>query len=137
MTIRREFTRDQREQIVDRSKNELGQIHCEGCGLVLAGKKYEIDHKVAEALIRDADKKRKLTIEDGQLLGECCHRGADGKTNADVKRIAKAKAQAAMKDGYGRKARPMANRPFPPTEKTAKPTTKSGLPPRPMYERPA
>jgi len=83
---RREFTRTQRAQIVRRAMNANGHVVCEGCGLVLGKKLYEIDHTIPEALI--LDKKRQLTVEDGKLLGkECCHRG--GKTAADVKTIAK------------------------------------------------
>jgi hypothetical protein len=39
------------------------------------------------------DKTKDLTAADGQLLGYCCHRGENGKTNADVGRITKAKWQ--------------------------------------------
>lgn len=88
--MRREFTNAQRMQIVARAMNERGQLCCEGCGLVLGHKRWEIDHTIPEALV--VDKSRPLTIEDGQLLGkECCHRGEDGKTAADVAQIAKAK----------------------------------------------
>src|SRR4051812_35141037 len=89
---RREFTRNQREQIIERSKRD-GKICCEKCGLVLGGKPHEIDHIIAEALRPEADKQKKITIAEGQLLGNCCHRGADGKTNKDVTLIAKAKRQ--------------------------------------------
>lgn len=86
---RREFTRAQKSAIVHRAMNKRGQVVCEGCGLVLASKKFEIDHVVAEALV--IDKSKSLTIEEGQLLGmDCCHRGPDGKTADDVGRIAKA-----------------------------------------------
>lgn len=85
---RREFTRAQKAAIVHRAMNADGKITCEGCGLVLGSKPYEIDHTIPEALI--ADKTRHLTIEDGKLLGKsCCHRGENGKTAADVATIAK------------------------------------------------
>lgn len=94
--MRREFTRNQREQIVCRAMNAAGEICCEKCGLVLGGKPHEIDHVIPEALRPEADKRQPLTIAEGQLLGrECCHRGPDGKTNADVKAIAKGKRQNA------------------------------------------
>lgn len=90
---RRNFTRNQREQIVERSKRN-GQICCEGCGYVLGAKPYEIDHIIAEALRPEADKQKPITIAEGQLLGkDCCHRGEGGKTNKDVKKIAEAKRQ--------------------------------------------
>lgn len=88
---RREFSTKVRLEIVQRAMNDRGQVCCEGCGLVLAGKRYEIDHTIAEALV--VDKSKALTAKDGQLLGYCCHRGENGKTNADVGRIAKAKRQ--------------------------------------------
>lgn len=103
MTTRREFTRKQRAQIVHRATNENGHVACEGCGLVLGKKPYEIDHIIAEELV--IDKSRPLTIEDGELLGkECCHRGADGKTNRDVKVIAKAKRVEAKHYGIRKRS---------------------------------
>lgn len=91
---RREFTPTQRRQIVERSKNEAREICCERCKMVLRGKPHEIDHIIAEGLRPESDKQRKITIAEGQLLGkDCCHRGADGKTNADVKAIAKSNRQ--------------------------------------------
>lgn len=92
---RREFTRSQREAIRLRATNAAGEICCEGCGAVLTGKRREIDHIIPEALRPEADKKKPLTIADGQLLGECCHRGPDGKTRHDVAQIAKGKRQNA------------------------------------------
>lgn len=84
---RREFTRDVRAQIVIRATTASGHVACEGCGLVLGKRKYEIDHKKADAL--EVDKRRKLTADDGQLLGvECCHKD---KSREDVKVISKAK----------------------------------------------
>ncbi len=86
---RREFTRAQKAAIVLRAINADGLVACEGCGYVLGKKKYEIDHRIPEALV--VDKSKPLTIADGQLLGiDCCHRGEDGKTAKDVGTIAKA-----------------------------------------------
>lgn len=94
MASRRNFTRNQREEIIERSKNERGEICCERCKLVLAGKPYEIDHIIAEGLRPEADKQKKITVAEGWLLGkECCHRGEDGKTSKDQTAIAKAKRQ--------------------------------------------
>lgn len=102
MTKRREFTRNQQAQMLHRATNENGQVVCEGCGLVLGKKPYEFDHTIAEELI--IDKTRKLTIEDGKLLGvECCHRGPNGKTAQDVKVIAKAKRVEAKHYGFNTK----------------------------------
>lgn len=115
---RREFTRNQKEQIIKRSRNGRGDICCEGCGLVLAGKPYEIDHIIAEALRPDEDKQRAITIEEGQLLGkDCCHRGEDGKTNRDVKLIAKAKRQNARHLGIKKPKGAIPTRPKQPKPK--------------------
>lgn len=90
MSARREFSRRQRAAIILRATNKDGLVCCEGCGLVLGKKPYEIDHTVAEALIMD--KSIPLTIDDGRLLGKaCCHRG--GKTADDIRMIRKADRQ--------------------------------------------
>ncbi len=88
MSPRREFPKRVRAEIVERAMQASGQIQCEGCGLMLGKKAYEIDHTIAEALVMD--KTKPLTAEDGKLLGiSCCHRGPDGKTARDVAVIAK------------------------------------------------
>ncbi|OWV62535.1 hypothetical protein ATY75_11960 [Rhizobium sp. N122] len=131
---RREFTRNQREQIVERSKNDLGQICCERCKLVLAGKPYEIDHILAEALRPEADKQRKITIAEGQLLGkDCCHRGKDGKTNQDVKAIAKAKRVYNGANGLKASKQKIRSPGFPKALKSLSREPKPTLAPRPLY----
>lgn len=129
---RREFTRNQKEQIVDRSRNAAGEICCEKCRLVLGMKPYEIDHVIAEALRPEADKIKPITIAEGQLLGkECCHRGEGGKTNDDVKKIAKAKRQNAKHLGLKTKAKAKIPSPgFPKKERTSR----QALPPKPMFK---
>lgn len=130
---RRNFTRNQREQIVERSKNSRGEICCESCGLVLAGKPYEIDHIIAEGLRPEADKQKPITIAEGQLLGkECCHRGEGGKTNKDVARIAKAKRQADRHLGIKRPKQSIRSAGFPSTGKTR--TPKQSLAPRALFK---
>jgi hypothetical protein len=118
---RREFTRPQREAIRLRATNAAGEICCEGCGAVLTGKRREIDHIIPEALRPEADKKKPLTIAEGQLLGECCHRGPDGKTRHDVAQIAKGKRQNAKQ--FDRRIVPdgpkMQGHPFPVTKSRA------------------
>jgi len=132
---RREFTRNQREQIVERSKRD-GKICCERCGLVLGAKPYEIDHIIAEALRPEADKQRPITIAEGQLLGrDCCHRGDGGKTNQDVKQIAKAKRQYNRANGLKTRAsKPIRSAPFPKSEKALRRQPKPSLPYRNMFE---
>ncbi|WP_027685101.1 hypothetical protein [Rhizobium leguminosarum] len=130
---RREFTRNQKEQIVERSKDHLGRICCERCKLVLAGKPYEIDHIIAEALRPEADKQRKITIAEGQLLGFCCHRGEDGKTNKDVTLIAKAKRVYNRANGLKSAKQKIRSQGFAVSAKAAARQTKVPLPPRPLY----
>lgn len=105
MSDRREFSRKQRAHIICRATDADGIICCEGCGLRLGKKPYEIDHTVAEALVMD--KTKPLTIDDGKLLGkECCHRG--GKTADDIRQIRKADRQRDRNTGaMKRKSRPM------------------------------
>ena len=133
---RREFTRNQREQIVERSKRN-GVICCEGCGLVLGAKPYEIDHVIAEGLRPEADKQRPITIVEGQLLGkDCCHRGEHGKTNKDVKAIAQAKRRYNRANGL---TRPKQKIPTNNSLRTRAPKEKLPVPDRrPIYreERP-
>lgn len=93
---RREFTPTVYAQIVHRAINEDGQIVCEGCGLVLGKKPYHIDHTKPDGL--EVDKSRRLTAEDGKLLGvACCHAP---KTRQDVADIARAKRREAKSLGF-------------------------------------
>lgn len=136
---RRNFTRNQKEQIVTRATNTDGQICCEGCGLVLAGKPHEVDHIIPEGIRSEEDKKKPITIAEGQLLGKaCCHRGPDGKTNKDVKQIAKAKRQNAKHLGITtRETQPIQSAPFQRSAKAARKADrapKPKLPPRRFYK---
>jgi len=84
---RLEFSRKVRAEIILRAAGNDGLVCCEGCGLVLGKKPYEIDHIIPDAL-RDPSDRTPLTADDGQLLGkECCHRG--GKTANDIRTIRK------------------------------------------------
>jgi hypothetical protein len=129
---RREFTRNQREEIVERSKRG-GVICCESCGQRLGAKAYEIDHIIAEALRPEADKQRKITIAEGQLLGKCCHRGQDGKTNKDVSLIAKAKRQYDRANALKRPKQSIQSQGFAKAAKQEKRSEKPALPYRALY----
>ena len=88
--MRREFSKPVRLQIVRRAMNARGEIACEGCGLMLGKKRWDVDHTIPDGLA--IDKSRGLTAEDGRLLGwECCHRP---KTANDAGNIARAKRRA-------------------------------------------
>lgn len=83
---RREFSRKQRVEIILRATDATGVICCEGCGLRLGKKPYQVDHTLAEEFV--TDKSKPLTIEDGRLLGvDCCHKP---KTANDIRMIRKA-----------------------------------------------
>lgn len=131
---RREFTRAVYAQIVHRATVN-GVVACEGCGLILGKKPYHIDHTIADAL--QIDKSRKLTADDGKLLGvECCH---DPKTREqDIPAIAKAKRREANHLGFEAPASKLKSAPFPKSrqaaERQAKASGKLPLPAaRPMF----
>jgi hypothetical protein len=130
---RRNFTRNQKEQIVERARNASGNVACERCHLVLKQGAWEIDHIIAEALRPEADKQRKITIAEGQLLGFCCHRGEDGKTNKDVTLIAKAKRVYNRANGLKSPKQKIRSQGFAVSEKAEKRQAKPPLPPRPLY----
>ncbi|MEQ1407728.1 hypothetical protein ABK249_22670 [Neorhizobium sp. Rsf11] len=126
---RREFTKTVKAQIVKRAMLASGEITCEGCGLILGKKAYEIDHTVADAL--QVDKNAKLTADDGKLLGlDCCHKP---KTADDKGKIAKAKRNEANHLGFKTApAKKLRGAPFP---KSSKPKhERQALPPRQLYE---
>jgi hypothetical protein len=99
MTARREFPRPVKFEIIKRA-TRLYMICCEGCGLVLGAKRWQIDHTIPDALA--IDKSRPLTAADGKLLGlECCHKP---KTARDVGVIAKARRQEARNLGLRKRS---------------------------------
>jgi hypothetical protein len=87
---RREFSIADQVAIVHRATDPSGRIHCQGCGCWCKSRKdYEIDHIPAEGMRPAADRKRKLTRADGQLLCTAvCH---PKKTRRDKGDIAEAK----------------------------------------------
>lgn len=125
---RREFTRNDKAAMLRRA-TKGNEVWCEGCGLNLTGKAFDYDHIIAENLI--VDKTKKLTPEDGQLLGKaCCH---DPKTKIDTKIAAKAKRAEAKHHGFEKKSKnPIQSAGFAKTEKKPKGLNKT-LPPRSLY----
>lgn len=79
MSTRIEFSRKIRASIIERADGK-----CEGCGIILGGKSFEIDHILPAALGGTA------TQSNGRLLCIPCHRE---KTVKDVRRIRKADRQ--------------------------------------------
>lgn len=103
---RREFTPTVYAQIVKRAMQPNGEIACEGCGLILGKKTYHVDHTKPDAM--EIDKSRKLTADDGKLLGaECCHAP---KTKIDVAVIAEAKRREAKNLGIKRPSSTLASK---------------------------
>ncbi len=124
---RREFTPMVYAEIVRRAMDGNGQLWCEGCGALIKGKKFHVDHTIADGLV--LDKKRKLTAADGKLLGiECCHAP---KTKEDVKVIAKAKRVEARHLGITKPKGAIQSPGFAKTEKTRNGVDKSAIPPLP------
>lgn len=124
---RREFTATVYAQIVKRAMLPTGEIACEGCGLVLGKKPYHVDHTKPDAM--EIDKTRKLTPDDGKLLGvECCHAP---KTKQDVAQIAHAKRREANHLGIKRPKQTIPTKGFAPSEKTRH--ERPALPPRQLY----
>jgi len=130
---RLEFTKPVQLEITMRATNERGVICCEGCGLPLGKKTYEIDHTLADGLQDPRHKKRKLTADDGKLLGKvCCH---DPKTKIDVAMIAKAKRVANRDAGVTRPKGRLQGQGFQtaPKRPAIDKTGQRPLPPRAMY----
>jgi hypothetical protein len=101
---RREFSRAQKIEMINRAMDSTGRILCEGCGLNITGKVIEFDHVIPEALV--LDKNPGLVIADGRVLGrDCCRRRPGGKTATDLADIAEAKRREARRFGIRRSDR--------------------------------
>ena len=74
MVDRLEFTKKVKLEIYRRAGGPLN-LRCEGCGLYLGGKPFEIDHTIEEWERGGKHSDRvALTADDGKLLGKyCCH----------------------------------------------------------------
>jgi len=130
---RREFSKPVKAEIVRRAMLPDGKIACEGCGLILGRKPYDIDHSIPDAMF--LDKSRKLTAADGRLLGkECCH---DPKTHEiDLPAIAKVKRVEAKNLGVTKPAGNIKSPGFSAPAKQSKPSKWDFLPklePKPLF----
>jgi hypothetical protein len=80
-------------------------VTCEGCGLVLGGKRFDYDHTVAE-VFRTASKNQRppITADDVKLLGyACCHSeksAREVKANSHGKRIVEKAARVKKKSAF-------------------------------------
>ncbi len=119
---RREFPTSVKVAVIRRATRD-GVTYCEGCGAL--AKKWRIDHKRADGLLGEP------TLENAQLLAECCYPEKDA---ADTTAIAKAKRREAADLG----ARQPTKRPIPqgPSSLTTKPKRepKPRLPFKPLFE---
>jgi hypothetical protein len=102
---RREFPRAVKVAVVRRATKD-GVTYCEGCGAPC--QKWQIDHARADGLLGAP------TLENAQLLGECCYRPKNAR---DTAQIALAKRREAYALGVARpgkkklRSRPKAPRP--------------------------
>lgn len=127
MAKRREFSRKVKAEIVLRATSN-GIVCCEGCGLILGKKPYDIDHTVAEELV--VDKTKPLTASDGKLLGKvCCH---IPKTADDVRKVRKSDRQRGRDSGVIAPAGKISSSPFQKSAKSEQRDPSKGLPPLPL-----
>ena len=121
MVKRREFPRAVKVAVIKRATRD-GVTYCEGCGAL--ARRWQIDHIRPDGLLGEP------TLENAQLLGECCYvpKNAD-----DTKTIAKAKRREAKHLGIFRKRPAIPSRGFPKAEKQRQKVTKVAVR-RPIYE---
>lgn len=114
---RREFARSVAVAIAKRAAGR-----CEQCGVEAP---LELHHKTMDAM--EADKSRKLTIDDGEMLCKLCHREITKPQRVD---LARALAREASHLGVRPEpARKIQSRPPSPRKRPPKPP----LPPRRLY----
>ena len=106
MVRRLEFTKKVRLEIWRRAGGP-NEFKCEGCGLPLNGKSFEIDHTIEEwERGGNHPDRTALTAEDGKLLGKaCCHLVKSNKKKAEKAHGDRIIAKAAK--AQKRKSRPM------------------------------
>jgi hypothetical protein len=99
---RLEFSKPVRLEIFRRAGGP-GDLRCEGCGLSLQNKAWEVDHVIEEWEMEDVEHglRAPLTAADGKLLGKyCCHvpkTAKKAKERAHGKRIVAKAARCASK----------------------------------------
>ena len=102
-----EFSKKTKLEIFRRAGGP-GALVCEGCGLPLNGKPFEIDHTIEcwEQLDMQAGGHIVLTADDGKLLGKnCCHLIKSNKKKGEKAHGDRIIAKAAR--AQRRKSRPM------------------------------
>lgn len=97
---RREFPKAVKVAVIKRAARD-GVTYCEGCGAL--AKRWQIDHVRPDGLLGEP------TIENAQLLGECCYAP---KNASDTTIIAKAKRVEARHIGAKRPTGTLKSRGF-------------------------
>lgn len=115
---RHEFNRKVRAAAIARANG-----HCERCKAALKPGEAEVDHILPDALGGQP------VLANAMVLCRQCHRGPEGKTTQDVRRIRKADRQRDKATGA---IRPKGRILSPP--KSPKPAPKPALAPRNLYE---
>lgn len=82
---RREFPTKVRTAVIKRASDPQGRIFCEGCGALV--KRFQIDHIRPDGLLGEP------TIENAQLLGECCFAPKNSKDTTDIARAKRREAK--------------------------------------------
>lgn len=113
---RLEFTRKIKAAAALRSAGR-----CEKCSANLKAGEAEYDHILPAALGGDN------SLQNCQVLCTPCHRGSDGKTSQDIRRIRKADRQRDKANGAIRPSSKLSK------PKLPKPALTKTLPPKPMF----
>lgn len=82
---RREFPTAVRVAVIKRASDDQGRIYCEGCGALV--KRFQIDHVRPDGLLGEP------TLENAQLLGECCFAPKNAKDTTDIARAKRRQAK--------------------------------------------
>ena len=101
MAKRLEFKKSVKIAILRRSGWPEAPV-CEGCGMLLRGKRIEVDHTLE---CWEKPDRTELTAEDGRALGECCHKPKTARKSGERAHGTRIIENAA---GVKRKTRPMA-----------------------------
>jgi hypothetical protein len=113
-TQRREFSIGVQLEIVRRATDEDGRVKCERCGIWCKSREaFEIDHVISEGVRPAADKKRRLTAADGQLLCIADHKAKTANDKGVQAEAVRREAAAAGlerpgKGKFGREKKPKA-----------------------------
>lgn len=84
--MRREFPTSVRVAVIKRASDDQGRIYCEGCGALV--KRFQVDHVRPDGLLGEP------TLENAQLLGECCFAPKNAKDTSDIARAKRREAKA-------------------------------------------